>query len=329
MIDTSTRPACLRGSNHFHIPGPVNPVYEDGQEPGIQSPIQVHSGYYAVSANYGDELTIESTGSKSIIFDTYTMGDDLGFRAGYPITLVKGGAGEDAEMYAVVTSYDMETQTLVYDIFDSIGSGTYTGWVVYAPALKWPWNFVQNTNYSAFDTSMRLIQSNQFPQSTEIGLELGSADLIWPEYIEEETVETSPTSGYIEVTYYLMALVVESEYDIHRPYVGKTITSTQTLTTTFTATGSPPVITTENFTKSHTFVEEDFDPDGTGYAPGLPVIYNLSGGIYQYPTAGTYATKLAGGTYKSYEYTDDTTTTRTWGPPTYSTPSPPDFFWPG
>ena len=323
MIDTSTRPACLRGRNHFHIPGPVNPVYEDGQEPGIQSPIQVHSGSYPVSANYGDELTVESTGSKSIIFDTYTMGEDLWFRAGYPITLVT--SVEDTEMYAVVTSYDMETQTLVFDIFDSVGSGTYTGWVVYAPALKWPWNFVQNTNYSAFDTSMRL-ETGSFG---EIGAELGSADLIWPEYIEEETVETSPTSGYVEVTYFLMAFVVESEYDIHRPYVGQTITSTQTLTTTFTATGSPPVITTEDFTKSHTFVEEDFDPDGTGYAPGLPVIYNLSGGIIQYPTAGTYATKLEGGTYKSYEYTEDTTTTRTWGPPTYSTPSPPDFFWPG
>jgi hypothetical protein len=345
MIDSGTFPACLRKANYFYAPSFPNPTPDPSADPPIVADLPIISvlGYYVVGAGSGS-FTIASSGS--VTFNVPLTPPDT-FKVGWPVIAYGGSTfGPTAQwVLARITDVNTSANTLTLDVYDSKGSGTYADWYIVPQFAAGAWNYIQNENYSAYDTPVRWSTNG------------GSIGINFPSNATSTNYVTinTPTHkvGYTEINFKMSISVVESEYEYHRPYVGKTLNAKRTLTTTVRsyAYPGPEVVTTSSvdISQTYAFGDGDFSTLHPGYVAGDPAVYDSATGyIVSYPTPSSCTTQnlsASDSTYNSYEYDDTYSTLEPGGPlvltayvrtsraftsdVTYSTPSPTSFFWPG
>jgi hypothetical protein len=188
-----------------------------------------------------------------------------------------------------------------FESYDSVGSGTFDAWSVISDLLA-SLNFIQNPQYSAVaQKDRKYVNEARF---------LYPVDGVTENVIIENT--NTRKRGYSEVTYKGRVIVSEDQYDYNRPYVGITFTvlrkaeiTTVTSVVTYGPNPSdPPIINTTTVvtpagdtSHSHTFSEDDFDPDGPGYFPGgtnadpggpTPSTYQSTTGVLGSVVVSTY-----------------------------------------
>ena len=344
MIDIGQPNRQLR-DHHFYAPSYDNPTPDPEADPPIVAGPPILTSEYTGAQGFGSgSFTISGSGTHTLTV-TLIPGSQS-FRVGYPIIVYAGYLPADIYVYARVSSVTGITpteNTVTFDVYDYKGSGSFATW--YLTVQFFTLNFTQNENYSAYDTPVRSSYNG------------GEISLDFPTNAESTSVVTEDTpthkSGYTETTYYMTARVTESEWERHRPYVGKTLNAKRTLTKTVSTYffPGPPTSTTDDteYTQTYTFSETDFDPANPGYSEGQPAIYDpATGVITQYPSPSICVTEdidAAESTYKSYEYDDTfgpvvpggpyvllsyTRTSRSWSTPVeYDEPSPTSFFYPG
>ena len=346
MIDSGAYPACLRRAYHFTAPSYPNPTPDPSADPPIvaDEPIIAVLNYYVSGAGSGS-FTIASSGSQTLTVPSLSSTDT--FKVGWPI-IAYGGSnfGPTSQwVLARVTEVNTTANTLTFEIYDFKGSGTYIDWYILPQFAPGAWNYIQNENYSAYDTPVRW--SN----------EGGSIALSFPSNStssNHSTIDT-PTNkvGYTEVNFKMAITVVEAEYEYHRPYVGKTLNAKRTLTTTVRTYVYPDpetvVTSSVDISQTYAFTNGDFSTTHPGYTAGSPAVYNsTTGQIETYPTPSNCYTdnlEATDSTYNSYEYNDVYGPVVPGGPLVligyvrtyrsfssdvmYSTPSPTSFFWPG
>jgi hypothetical protein len=339
MIDSGSFPAALRRSYHYWFrPSGFDSTYQSAE--GI-----VTFGESSVAT----VLTSTSITISPTTIQTVTLYDDPGFKVGWIIYLYAGLPGSDNWMLARITAYDNTDPTnvsLTFEAYQSQGSGTFDYWYVVTQFQQAP-NYIQNPQYSAKELSARVYKTP-------------TAQFNWPYATTYEDFTTSNTdilkSGYTEATYDGQTIVEEDEYDINRPYIGVTASSSRVLTsttdtTTFDYTVDPPIIntvtteTTETKTQSHIYSSDDFDPSGAGYTAGNPAVY-ADGQIVNFPTPSIYTKKVdIGETYVSSSYENHfeeypsgsgvyrpvllISMSTSWGTATGNPISPANFFYPG
>ena len=287
--------------------------------------------------------TISSSTTGSLTFDA-----DPKLKVGWLFKMYAGlfdySNGMAAKVNSVTVDPTSGTTQVFFESYDSFGSGTFDAWTVVSDLLG-SLNYVQNTQYSALASKDR----KYVPE----------ARFVWPvdgvnNSVVVENTDTKK-SGYSETTYKGRVQVTEDQYDYNRPYVGITFTVVRkaeltTVTSTFTYgpnPADPPVINTTTVvtpvsptSHSHTFTEDDFDPDGPGYFPGgtnadpggpTPSTYDSTTGVL-----GTIVTTTYDYTFEAYypipgrppEYRIvlAINTTRSWVGDGDGTIDPADFF---
>jgi hypothetical protein len=303
MIDSGSFPAALRRGYHYWFrPSGYSSTYDSSK--GVIIFGELGTDYF-----YG--LSLDSITIGPTVTQTIRLESDAKYKVGWIIYLWSGLEDSSTYMLARITAYDdsdPDNIYLTFQAYEAVGTGAFDYWTL-RPQFENAVNFIQNPEYSARELSARVYSTQ-------------TADFNWPYDTTYENVVTSDTdlykAGYSEATYDGQTTVYEDEYDINRPYIGITASSTIVLTTTTTTSTysyveDPPVVTTvttsttENLTQSHTYTSGDFivDLDDANYFPGNPATY-ADGEITSYPTPSRYIKKVEiNGTYiaSSYDYT--------------------------
>lgn len=339
MIDSGSFPAALRRSYHYWFrPSGYSSTYQSSQ--GV-----VTFGDISPLTSYNGSLTVSSSLVATI--NLGSVGND--FKVGWIVYLWAGLQNSPNYMLARITAYDATDPynvSMTFEAYQSVGSGTFDYWTI---IVQWESavNYIQNPEYSAKELSARYYQYH-------------TAEFNWPYDTTYESFITSDTdtlkAGYTEATYDGQTIVQEDEYDINRPYIGVTSSSSKVLTsTTETSTYDysvdPPIVNTvttstdETKTQSHTYNSDDFNTTGAGYAPGSAAVY-VDGSLVTFPTPSQYTKTVSiGETYVSSSYENHfeeypsgsgvyrptllITMTTSWGTVIPNPISPADFFYPG
>jgi hypothetical protein len=304
MIDSGSFPAALRGPRRYQFQGALDPTLQSRE--GVVTFGAFLQDYFAGLSL--DSITVGTTTTQEIHVSTFAAPGDPKFKVGWIVYLWAGLQGSPNYMLARITAYDdadPEDVKMTFEAYQAAGSGTFDYWTI-VPQFENAYNYIQNTNYSGFDVSNRSIYSTS-----------GRAFFDWPKYGTTTNVVETDTNllkaGYSLYEYKGEVTVYEDEYDINRPYIGKTTGSSQTLTTTTTTTTydyftDPPTVTTETTSTtekksySHTFGAEDFDPDAPEYVAGGPAVY-ADGVLVSWPNSSHMTKKTAKlGEFKTIEY---------------------------
>lgn len=204
---------------------------------------------------------------------------------------------------------------LTFQSYQAFGQGTYTEWDIF-PQWELAYNFVRNLNHSAYDASV----------GPSLGIDPPYAAASFVPFAGNQTVTNVVTSntpylqtGYTQVDASGRTVVYEDEHEVHRPYMGRTVTANGymetiivTTTTTYDQFLNPTSVTTTEtsqspLSRSHTFSASDYVPDdqpGVKYFAGSPAVY-ANGVLVSMPTPSYYVRNDQGSgsiSYKSTEY---------------------------
>jgi hypothetical protein len=299
MINSGSFPACLPNAYRYQFRGQYDTDFKSAD--GI-----VTNSYDGISTVATNAWFISD-----ILVDSFSTATDIGFRSGYAIYLYAGIVGAEFYMRARITSMIIDETTGVcfytFQAYEKVGQGQFTFWTIVPQAGGS--NYTRNPNISGFELSSRARATT------------GTTEYIFPTGTTSELFETSsgPTfyAGYTLASYRGYARIYEDEYEINRPYEGKTIEGTATLEKTVTSTSinydtDPPISTTttnvsnSSVTKNYTIGSPIFNATNSDYFPGSPAVYS-NGELVTYPTASYVAPDLTDtiiGTYRSYEYAE-------------------------
>jgi len=341
MIDSGSFPAALRRNYHYWFrPSGYSSTYQSSQ--GVVT-------FGELSTNYFYGLSLDSITIGPTVTQTIRLDSDSKYKAGWIIYLWAGLEDSSTYMLARITAYDDSDPYNIYltfQAYEAVGTGTFDYWTI-RPQFQNAVNFIQNPEYSARELSAR----NYSAQTAEFN---------WPYDTTYESFITSDTdtlkAGYTEATYDGQTIVQEDEYDINRPYIGVTSSSSKVLTSTtetltYDYSVDPPIVNTvttstdETKTQSHTYNSDDFNTTGAGYAPGSAAVY-VDGSLVTFPTPSQYTKTVSiGETYVSSSYENHfeeypsgsgvyrptllITMTTSWGTVIPNPISPADFFYPG
>lgn len=250
---------------------------------------------------------------------------------------------------------------MTFQAFQAYGLGTYSEWLI-LPQWSRAFNLVRNLNHSAYDASIG--------PSLEMDPPYNAAAMFIPfsgtQTVTDVVTSNTPynQSGYKEVAAKGFTRVYEDEYEVHRPYIGRTVTAngyilTEVVTTvtTYDQYLTPTSVTTTDtsqsgISRSHTFSEADYVPNdqpGVKYIAGQPAVYS-NGELVAAPTPSYYlrSDQTSGSLtyieseyeriYQNFEFGDppvnyilqtySKTTGRSVFVTGYDKPSPEGFFYP-
>lgn len=258
----------LAGNYYFQF----NSLTEGTYTPPSLSPYPSMKSYVLNTSPVVSETSnLLGIGSKTFIYTgtsiVFSVGDLITITALYP-TEISG------TMLGNVTSFSYDvptsTATMIVDVYQYTGTGTATQW-----RIKQQWGSTTN----AFP--LNVVQNPNLPATAKLTVfdwetSGGSAQFSVPNSLNSVTTITHDTpdrfAGYTVTQWKWNTYIVEDNSDLHKPWLGTTVTVRVKISkVTTTLSGSTEEFEFRDYT--HTFTNDDFDPEsewfvaGSGHSP--------------------------------------------------------------